>query len=273
MRSTHSGGPGDGEKYKMAHVQAAVSREFGGQGGDKRDLRQTWRWTRGAAHLQLQRSPRQAPPSLKDAAQETYRSSLPFATTCATTSAARAKCATDEARRQDIGRSPPATRQPTACPSPPAQGLHRGSNRLCLAARGPPPTQGTHNGSNRLCLAACGPPPTQGTHNGSNRICWPPAGRRPPSGPATEPIGRPPEGLGGGFAPILAFVGRFLGAFAPIWGHDLPLKTKKTSLADRPRSEITRCSQKDRPRIGRLSAVLRELQAETWPRMSLTFLG
>ena len=212
MRSTHSGGPGDGEKYKMAHVQAAVSREFGGQGGDKRDLRQTWRWTRGAAHLQLQRSPRQAPPSLKDAAQETYRSSLPFATTCATTSAARAKCATDEARRQDIGRSPPATRQPTACPSPPAQGLHRGSNRLCLAARGPPPTQGTHNGSNRLCLAArgppptqgihtgsnrlclaaCGPPPTQGTHNGSNRLCWPPAGRRPPSGPATEPIGRPP---------------------------------------------------------------------------------
>jgi hypothetical protein len=47
---------------------------------------------------------------------------------------------------------------------------------------------------------------------------------------------------------------------------------KKTSLADRPRSEITRCSQKDRPRIGRFSAVLRELQAETWPRMSLTFL-
>jgi hypothetical protein len=48
---------------------------------------------------------------------------------------------------------------------------------------------------------------------------------RPPA--AARPAGRPPEGLGGGFAPILAFVGRFLGAFAPIWGHDLPLKTKK----------------------------------------------
>ena len=118
---------------------------------------------------------------------------------------------------------------------------------------------------------------------------WPPAARHPPRGltmeaigfvgrppAAARPAGRPPEGLGGGFAPILAFVGRFLGAFAPIWGHDLPLKTKK-NFTSRPaqigdNTMLTEGSAENRSIIGRAPGITGRDVAENVSDISLVIL-